>query len=241
MLRSVRFFVHSSKYAIHTTWSSVIISSIPGGNLSHKRKSHVVSDVGHFVITKKAKEIAVEQCFVPQCFVPYSKYALISQLYSRKLLEISTVVPCCMLFQSLLHCSNSCTSLHFKTLKSHTKTRKIRSSMFRSHLKPSSVGPWPYFATLLNWNLLIYIRHNWCRFVAVCQFIPSVCVCVCIYIPIWYPLLLLFSRLYDVSTSSCARWTLIISSSSIRLCHSSLLPLVPFPPSVLESLPTKWV
>jgi len=32
------------------------------------------------------------------------------------------VVPCCMLFQSLLYCSNSCTSLHFKILKSHTKT-----------------------------------------------------------------------------------------------------------------------
>jgi hypothetical protein len=37
------------------------------------------------------------------------------------------VVPCCCtLFQSLLYCSNSCTSLHFKTLKSHTKTLKIR-------------------------------------------------------------------------------------------------------------------
>jgi hypothetical protein len=27
-----------------------------------------------------------------------------------------------MLYQSFLYCSNSCTSLHFKTLKSHTKT-----------------------------------------------------------------------------------------------------------------------
>jgi hypothetical protein len=51
----------------------------------------------------------------------------------------------------------------------------------------------------------------------------------------------LFSRLYDVSTSSCAHWTLVVSSFSIRLCHSSLLPLVPFPPSVIESLPSKWV
>ena len=46
-------------------------------------------------------------------------------------------------------------------------------------------------------------------------------------------LLLLFSRLYNVSTSSCAHLTIILSSSSICLCHSSLLPLIPFPPSVL--------
>jgi hypothetical protein len=52
-----------------------------------------------------------------------------------------------MLFQSLLYCSNSCTSLHFKTLKSHTKTLKIRPYMFRSPLKPSSGTPRPYVAT----------------------------------------------------------------------------------------------
>jgi hypothetical protein len=45
-----------------------------------------------------------------------------------------------------------------------------------------------------------------------------------------YIYILLFSRLYDISTSSCAHWTLIVSSFSIHLCHSSLLPLVPFPP-----------
>ena len=43
----------------------------------------------------------------------------------------------------------------------------------------------------------------------------------------------LFSRLYDVSTSSCVHLTIIVSSSSICLCHSSLLPLIPFPPSVI--------
>ena len=44
---------------------------------------------------------------------------------------------------------------------------------------------------------------------------------------------ILFSRLYDVPTSSCAHLTIILSSSSICLCHSSLLPLITFPPSVL--------
>jgi len=53
----------------------------------------------------------------------------------------------------LLYCSNSFTSLHFKTLKSHTKTLKIRPYMFRSPLKPSSGDPWLYFARLLNWNV----------------------------------------------------------------------------------------
>ena len=47
------------------------------------------------------------------------------------------------------------------------------------------------------------------------------------------PSIYLFSRLHDVSTSSCAYLTIILSSSSICLCHSSLLPLIPFPPSVL--------
>jgi hypothetical protein len=41
----------------------------------------------------------------------------------------------------------------FKTLKSHTKTLKIRPYMFQSSLKPSSGGPWLYFATLLSWNV----------------------------------------------------------------------------------------
>ena len=66
------------------------------------------------------------------------------------------VVPC-MLFQSLLYCSNSCTSLHFKILKSHTKTLTIRPYMFRSPLKPSSVDPWLYFAMLLNSNVDLHL------------------------------------------------------------------------------------
>ena len=38
----------------------------------------------------------------------------------------------------------------------------------------------------------------------------------------------LFSSLYNVSTSSCAHLTIILSSSSSSLSHSSLLPLIPF-------------
>ena len=78
---------------------------------------------------------------------------------------IFIVVPC-MLLQSLLYCSNPCNSLHFKTLKSHTKILKICPYMFWSPLKPSSGGPWPYFATSLNWNVdlhsfwIILPRHT---------------------------------------------------------------------------------
>jgi hypothetical protein len=75
----------------------------------------------------------------------------------RKSCRIFVAVPCCMLFQSLIYCSNSCTSLHFKILKSHTKTLKICPCMFRSPLKPSSGGPWPYFAKLLNWNVDLHL------------------------------------------------------------------------------------
>jgi hypothetical protein len=65
---------------------------------------------------------------------------------------IFIVVPCCMLFESLLYCFNSCTSLHIKTLKSNTKTLKIRPKIFRFPLKPFSGSPWLYFATLMNLN-----------------------------------------------------------------------------------------
>jgi hypothetical protein len=45
----------------------------------------------------------------------------------------------------------------FKTLKSHTETPKIRPYMFRSPFKPFSVGPWPYFVRLLNWNVDLHL------------------------------------------------------------------------------------
>ena len=57
----------------------------------------------------------------------------------------------------LVYCSNSCTSLHIKTLKSHIKTLKIRPYMFRSALKPPSGGRWPYFAMLLNCSVDLYL------------------------------------------------------------------------------------
>ena len=51
--------------------------------------------------------------------------------------------------------------------------------MFRSPLKPSSgvqgrtsLGYWI--------GMLIYTCYKECRYVAVCQLIPSVCVCVCV-------------------------------------------------------------
>jgi modification target Cys-rich repeat protein len=48
------------------------------------------------------------------------------------------VVSCCMLFQSLLYCSNSCTSLHFKILKSQAKHLKFAPTCFGKFLCPSS-------------------------------------------------------------------------------------------------------
>ena len=83
-----------------------------------------------------------------------------------------------MLFQSLLYCSNSCASLHFKTLKSHTKTLNIRPYMFRSSLKPSSGGQWPYFVRLLNWNVDLHLLQR--VSVCGCMSIYFVCVCVCV-------------------------------------------------------------
>jgi hypothetical protein len=58
-------------------------------------------------------------------------------------------------------CSNSCTSLNFKTLKSHTKTLKIRPYMFRSPLKPSSGVPWPYYVTELECWFTFVIKSGY--------------------------------------------------------------------------------
>jgi hypothetical protein len=57
-----------------------------------------------------------------------------------------------LFFTALLYCSNSWTSLHFLTMKSHNKTLKIRHYMFWFPLKPSSESPWSCFVRLLNWN-----------------------------------------------------------------------------------------
>jgi hypothetical protein len=46
-------------------------------------------------------------------------------------------------------------------------------------------------------------------------------------------LLLLFSRLYDVYTSSCAHFAIMLSSSSNCFYLSNLLPVTPFLPSFL--------
>jgi hypothetical protein len=81
---------------------------------------------------------------------------LINVISRRVRVTIIVVERQCVLL-SLLYCSNSCTSLRFKTLKSHTKTLKIRRYMFRSTLKPSSGGPRPYFARLLNWNVDLHL------------------------------------------------------------------------------------
>jgi len=48
--------------------------------------------------------------------------------------------------------------------------------MFRSPLKLSSGGPWPYFARLLNWNVDLHLLER--MSVCGCTSIQSVCVCV---------------------------------------------------------------
>jgi hypothetical protein len=83
-----------------------------------------------------------------------------------------------MLFQSLLYCSNSCTSLHFKTLKSHTKQLKFAATCFGflwNHLQGV------HGCTLLGYwiGMLIYICYKECR-VCGCMSIHSICMCVCV-------------------------------------------------------------
>jgi hypothetical protein len=96
---------------------------------------------------------------------------------------VTCIVVPCILFVSLLYCSNSCTSLHIKTLKSHiktlkshTKTLKIRPKCFG--LLSSNPQGVHGRTSLRYWiGMLIYICYKECRYVTVCQFIPSVCVC----------------------------------------------------------------
>jgi hypothetical protein len=131
-------------------------------------------------------------CFivVPCCMLFHccTVFHVVSLLYRDTCCFI--VVPCCMLF----HCSTVLHVLlissllfqlmHFttlKTLKSHTKTLKICPYMFRSPLKPSSKGPWLYFAMLLNWNVDLHSLQR----VSVCSCMSVYSVCVCVWVPIW--------------------------------------------------------
>jgi len=45
--------------------------------------------------------------------------------------------------------------MHGTNIKSITL--KIHPYMFQSPLKPSSGGPWPYFAMLLHWNTDLHL------------------------------------------------------------------------------------
>jgi len=91
--------------------------------------------------------------------------------WKLQIMTFFIVVPCCMLSQYLLYCSNSCTSLHFKTLK-HLKSARTCFGLLWNHLQGVRGR------TLLGYwiGMLIYICYKECWYVAVCQFIPSVCV-----------------------------------------------------------------
>jgi len=75
--------------------------------------------------------------------------------------------------------SELCTQyIHFKSTKFTLKTLNTCPYMFRSLFKTILGGGACrlYFAKLLRWDLLIHIHYKIVRFVAVCHFIPSVCV-----------------------------------------------------------------
>jgi len=79
-------------------------------------------------------------------------------------------------YTSLLYFSNSCTSLSFKTLNITLKHLKFAPTCF-GLIWNHSQGVHGC-TSLSHWiGMLIYICYKECRYVAVCQFIPSVCVC----------------------------------------------------------------
>jgi hypothetical protein len=132
---------------------SPIVILTPNGNFWIVLVLHSVSDMRAIrCLYERAPEVAL--CWNGSRILSFYDEGVWFFIYK---FWIFSVVPCCMLFQSLLYCFNSCTSLHFKTLKSHTKTHKIRPYMFRSALKLSSGGLWPYFATLLIWNADLHL------------------------------------------------------------------------------------
>jgi len=71
--------------------------------------------------------------------------------------------------------------INFKTLKFHTQTFKICPYMFRSPLKPSSGGPWQYFARLLNLECwFTFVIKSVCMWLYFSSFHLCVCLCVCV-------------------------------------------------------------
>jgi hypothetical protein len=88
----------------------------------------------------------------------------------------------------LLYFFNIPTNTHniytLKSVKVHIKTLNTCPYMFRSLFKIILKGARRlHFAKSLRWGLLINVCYKIVRFVAVCHFIPSVCVsgvCVCV-------------------------------------------------------------
>jgi hypothetical protein len=84
----------------------------------------------------------------------------------------------------LLYCFNSCTSLHFKTLKSHTKSLKIRPYMFRSPLKTifrGSMAVLRYVTELVCWFTFVIKSVGLWLYVSSFRLCVCVCVCVCVW------------------------------------------------------------
>ena len=78
---------------------------------------------------------------------------------------------------------------------------------------------------VIFWTVSINFLFTWTLWIRIftCQFMEARCNLIS----------LLFSSLYNVSTSSYVHLTIMVSSSSSCLCHSSLLPSIPFLPSAL--------
>ena len=131
------------------------------------------------------------------------------------------IIPCVLgpfvnvLFLTLLfHACWVYSSMYYSLRYYYMRVGSIRQCIIPYAIIPRVLGPFVNESQHLSKQMLIQNLKSRPR--------PSLSI-----------LLLLFSRLYNVSTSSCAHLTIIISSPSSPFCHSSLLPLIPFLPSFL--------
>jgi len=125
------------QYLLHCTVHVVSVSSLLlyrallFQSLLYCCTVHVVS-VSSLLLYRALLFQSLLHCTVHCCFnlffivVPCIVFLVFSSLlYRACCFNLFFIVVPCTLFESLLYCSNSCTLLHFKTLKSHTKILSV--------------------------------------------------------------------------------------------------------------------
>jgi hypothetical protein len=108
---------------VHCTQCQIPEDGIPRGhNTSDFNRYFCLSFINPNILWFPHLHESVTVLFVLQAV---RRFILSFLLCKFEFMHVFFIVVLCMLFQSFLYCSKSCTSLHSKILKSHTEMLKM--------------------------------------------------------------------------------------------------------------------